>query len=173
MATTFWDDAIGVLAKVAPLLASAVGGPLAGTATSAIISALGLAPDTTPQAAAAAVVNASPDQLLALKKADADFSVAMGRLNLDRDKLVFDDRASARAREAAVKDHAPFALAVAVTCGFFGLLGAMLYHDLPTGNAAILNTMLGSLGTAWVMAMSYYFGASAPQAAAAAAAAKK
>lgn len=167
----FWTDAAGVLGKVAPMLATAVGGPLAGAATSAILGALGLAPDTTPQAAAAAVAAATPEQLFALKKADEDFALAMGRLNLDATKLSFDDRANARDREKAVKDRTPGAIAGAVTVGFFALLGLMAFRVLPPNNETILNVMLGSLGTGWTMVLSYYFGSS--NAALAAPAAKK
>ena len=39
---TIWKAAAGVLSTVAPMLATAVGGPLAGAATNAIIGALGL-----------------------------------------------------------------------------------------------------------------------------------
>ena len=62
----FWKDAKNTLGAVAPMLASAVGGPLAGAATTAIVNALGLAPDTTQEQAATAVVGATADQLIAL-----------------------------------------------------------------------------------------------------------
>jgi len=160
---SFWDDAAGVLSRVAPMLATAVGGPLAGAATSAIVSALGLSSDATPQAAAAAVVGATPEQLIALKAADQAFAEQMAKLDLDRDSLVFTDRASARAREMTVKDHAPLAIAGSVTCGFFALLALMAFRVMPAGNETILNIMLGSLGTGWTMVLSYYFGASSTQ----------
>jgi hypothetical protein len=156
-----WDDAVGVLGKVAPMLATAVGGPLAGAATSAIISALGLSPDTTAQGAAAAVIGATPDQLIALKKADEDFAVKMGQLNLDTAKLAFDDKANAREREMTIRDRTPMALGMSVTVGFFALLTMMAFHELPSANQAILNTMVGGLGTGFALVLSYYFGSSA------------
>ncbi len=159
----FWTTAGKTLGTVAPMLASAVGGPLAGAATSAIISALGLAPDTTQEAAAAAVVGANADQLLALKKADQDFAEKMAQLQIDASKLTYDDRANARARETAVRDYTPAALAAGITAGFFALLGLMAFRDLPSGNTQILNIMLGSLGAGFTMVLSYYFGASVTQ----------
>lgn len=52
-------------------------------------------------------------------------------------------------------------LTVGVTLGFFGLLFYMLKYDVPTANKDILNIMLGSLGTAWISIVGYFFGSSA------------
>lgn len=51
-------------------------------------------------------------------------------------------------------------LTVGVTLGFFGLLGYMLKEDVPAANKDILNIMLGSLGTAWISIIGYFFGSS-------------
>ena len=158
----FWKDAKNTLATVAPMLASAVGGPIAGAATSAIIGALGLSPDTTPEQAATAVVGANADQLIALRKADQAFAAQMKQLQLDADKLALGDKADARAREIAVKDHTPAVLAAGLTVGFFGLLTVMLFHAVPDGSSTLLNVMLGSLGSSFGMMVAYYYGASAP-----------
>ena len=151
----------GVLAKVAPMLASAFGGPLAGAATGAIISALGLAPDASKEAVAAAVAGATPDQLLALKRADAEFAIAMKKLDLDAAALAGKDLDSARNREVQVRDRTPAYLAYGLSGGFFGLLLFACLRGFPAENATLLNIMLGALGTAWTGAMSYYFGSSA------------
>jgi hypothetical protein len=55
-------------------------------------------------------------------------------------------------------DPAPRNLAYLLTAGFFGLLFLLCFHTAPDGNAQILNVVLGSLGTAWVGAMTYFFG---------------
>jgi hypothetical protein len=74
---------------------------------------------------------------------------------------------SARQMEiAALKQESWFAknqihlLAIAVTLGFFGLLSYMLKWDVPKENKDMLNIMLGSLGTAWVSIVGFYFGSS-------------
>jgi hypothetical protein len=155
-----WGGAKGVLGFVAPLLATAVGGPLAGTAVRAICGALGLDPNTPTEQVALAVQNATPDQLAALKTAEFQFQEQMKQLDIDAEKLGYDDRANARAREIAVKDKTPMALAVAVTVGFFSLLGVMAFVNIPIGNEAVLNIMIGALGAGWTTMLAYYFGSS-------------
>lgn len=156
----FLDIAKGVLGKIAPTLALAVGGPFAGQATQVICNALGLAPDTPQDQVATAMQSATPDQLLALKKADADFKVAMRQLDIQETQLGYDDTANARAREVAVRDWTPGLLAFGVTLGFFGLLGVLAFHDVPTSNANALTIMLGALGAAFGGVIAYYFGSS-------------
>lgn len=156
--TDFWDAAKGVLGAVAPLLATAVGGPLAGTAVSAICGALGLASTTAPEQVAAAVAGASPDQLIALRKADDDFKVQMQTLGVAAEQLVYADKSNARAREIAVRDHTPAVLAYALTLGYFGFLAVLLFHGSPPENQRALDMILGGLTTVWLGAMAYYFG---------------
>lgn len=160
MADSFWSDAGGVLSKVAPMLASAVGGPLAGAATTAIIGALGLAPDTSQQAAAAAVMSANPDQLLALKKADQDFAEKMAQLNIDTAKLGYDDRADARGREVQVKDHTPSILAYCILGGSLVAAGLVLGGRVPDGSV-LAGVVVGYLFADAKQVMAYYFGANA------------
>lgn len=160
---TFSQQALQVLRTVAPTIALAVGGPFGPIAAAAIHAALGTDPSD-PKAAEAALLNATPEQLLALKKGDQDFAVRMKELGIAEEKLAFDDTASARAREIAVKDNTPKILAYGVTVGFFGILSFLLYSGKPPGGDVIM-VMLGALGTAWTGIVAYYFGSSAGSAA--------
>ena len=156
----FLDTAKGVLGTVAPLLARAAAGPLAGQAAQFICGALGLAPNTPQDEMAAALQNATPEQLAALRKADNDFRVAMRQLDVQESQLAYGDTTDARAREVAVRDHTPALLAFGVTIGFFGLLGLLAFHDVPTSNQNALNLMLGALGASFGGVIAYYFGSS-------------
>lgn len=84
----------------------------------------------------------------------------MASLGIQEDKLVYDDIANARAREVALKDGTPAILAYAITIGFFGTLGVMLFNGKPTAGGDALLVLLGSLGTAWAGVVSFYFGSS-------------
>lgn len=152
-------DALHVLQTVAPTIAKATLGPFGGLAATAISAILGT-PPADEQATSAALLTATPDQLLALKQAENDFQVQMKSLGISAEKLVYDDIANARAREIAVKDNTPAILAYAITFGFFGTLGFMLWNGKPAVGGDALLVMLGSLGTAWAGIVSFYFGSS-------------
>ena len=51
-------------------------------------------------------------------------------------------------------------LTIVVTVGFFGLLFYMLKYEIPKANERIFDIMLGSLGTAWITMVGFYFGSS-------------
>jgi hypothetical protein len=163
-----WTDALSVLSKIAPSLASAAGGPLAGSAVTALEGVFGLHPEgdlsKRQDAVTTALAGATPETLLAVRKADQDYQSRMAELGFaDAEalsKLTNEDRDSARKRELAVRDWTPRMLACSVTIGFFGILGYMSVRSVPTGSKDMLNIMLGSLGAAWIAIVSYYFGSS-------------
>ena len=153
---------LNLVRTVAPSIASAVGGPLAGMATRAISEALLGKPDGTEQELESAVASATPEQLLALKKAEQEFAVKMRELDIDLERISNEDRDSARSREVSLRDWTPRVLAGLITVGYFGVLFWMLRFGLPnTGSSEALLVMLGALGTAWGGVVAYYFGSSA------------
>jgi len=148
--------------QVAPTIGTALGGPLAGAAVKALAGSL-LGQDGSEDEVSAALASASPDQLLALKKADQDFSARMKELDIDVFKIDAGDRDSARRREVSANDSlTPRVLAVAITLGFFGVLYYVITHGISDGSGGTTVAILvGSLGTAWTGIVSYYFGSSA------------
>jgi hypothetical protein len=164
-----------LIVKVAPMIGTALGGPLAGTAISMVEGALGCnkagGGDIAARGAAigTALQNCTGDQLLALKNADNDFALKMQALGFQDAEsiaaLAEQDRASARDREVQTKDWTPRVLALGVTIGFFGLLIFMAVRSVPVSSKDVLNILLGSLGAGWVSIVSYYFGSSSENAA--------
>ncbi len=156
-------DFSSVIKTVAPWIGTALGGPLGGMALEAAASAFGI-PDKTTEALKVAVSGASPEQMLVLKTADQKFAADMQSLGFAHiealENLSNDDRANARQREVEVKDITPTVLAYGVTLGFFAVLGAIMFADIPPSGRDVLNIMLGSLGTAWTGVVAYYFGSS-------------
>jgi hypothetical protein len=131
-------------------------------ATRAISEALLGKPDGTETELAEAAAKATPEQLLALKKAEQDFAVRMRELDVDLERIANEDRNSARDREIKTKDLTPRLLAGSITLGYFGVLFFMLLNGLPTtGGSEAMLVMLGTLGTAWGGVVAYYFGSSA------------
>jgi hypothetical protein len=153
-----------IISSVAPWIGTALGGPIGGMAVTAVSNALGLS-DKTEAGIKQALSGVTPEQMLALKEADNSFSLQMQALGFqnqkDLAKLNDDDRANARLREMTVKDRLPAILAIFVTLGFFGILAFMMNFVIPATNKDVLNILLGSLGTAWISVVSYYFGSSA------------
>jgi len=135
---------------------------LAGMATKAISEALLGKPDGSEAELMQAAAKATPEQLLALKKAEQEFEVQMRELDIDLERIAHADRDSARNREIKTKDLTPKILAGFVTAGYFGVLFYMLRNGLPQhGGSEAMLVMLGTLGTAWGGIMAYYFGSSA------------
>ncbi len=156
------DAILNLVRTVAPSLASAVGGPLAGMAVRTISEALLGKPDGTEDELAQAAAKATPEQLLALKKAEQDFAVKMRELDIDLERIANADRDSARNREVKTRDWTPRLLAGLITAGYFGALFYMLRNGLPQhGGSEAMLVMLGTLGTAWGGVVAYYFGSSA------------
>lgn len=152
-----------LLGTVAPTIATALGGPLAGLATKGIIGALNLGPDAGEAEISAALAGATPDQLLAIKKADQQFALDMERLGVDLERIAAGDRDSARQREIQIRDKIPGILAVLTVGGFFLILGAMSW-GLVSGNVTKSEAfliMLGVLGAMTKDIYSYYYGSSA------------
>lgn len=159
-----WKGAIG---KVAPWLAATLGGPAAGVGVDVLCKALGMEPspeNAKKIAEQAAAGSLTGEQYLALKKAESDCELRMKELDYaslkDLESLAVDDRKDARNREIQLRDRMPAVLAVIVTLGFFGLLFYLMKWAPPESNKDVLNIMLGSLGTAWISVVSYYFGSS-------------
>lgn len=149
-----------LIGSVAPTIATALGGPVAGLAVKAISGALFGHDSATEDEIRTVLANPTGDQLAALKKIDADFAVQMKALDIDLERIAAGDRASARDMQKETKDWIPRALAVSVTVGFFAILLYMLIYGLPTtGNEALL-LLLGALQTAWGGIIAFYFGSS-------------
>lgn len=153
----------GMVKTIAPGIATALGGPLAGNAVKYLEDAV-LGPDQPrgdDKVLAAALQAATPEQLLALKKADQDFTLNMQKIGVDLEKLDADDRDSARKREIAVKDWIPGVLAVGITFGVFYTVYYVTHFPIPPDNKDMVVGLLEMMKTAWAIGViGYYFGSS-------------
>lgn len=149
-----------LLGQIAPTLATALGGPMAGLAVKTLSNVLLGNESGDADAISEALKSATPEQLADVKKIDADFKVRMKELEIDLERISSGDRDSARKREMSVGDHTPKILAAGITLGFFGCLFWMFVYGVPkNGNEALL-LMLGALQTAFTGVIAYYFGSS-------------
>jgi len=150
-------DWIDTLEKLAPTVASALSSPVAGMAVGALESALGMSADDVKKTVESGKLTG--EQVAALQQAEIAVQAKAQELGLDFAKLTNEDRASAREMQKAVKSWVPSFLAIAVTVGFFGILVGLMMGKID--QAAEVDIMLGSLGTAWTGIVAFYFGSSA------------
>ena len=149
-----------VIAGVAPALATALGGPLAGTAVREIASKVLGNPNASEADIEAAILANNPETLVKLRELDQTFAIKMRELGIELEKVDASDRDSARTREIAVKDWTPQVLAVAVITSFMILMFAMFKGVIPEANKDAFNILIGVLGGAVAQILSYYFGSS-------------
>ena len=145
------------LSQVAPTIATALGGPLAGLAVEAVSKAIGVSPDETQKLLDNGKMSA--DQIAQVKLAEVDLQKQAQSLGLDFEKLATDDRKSARDMESVTRSWVPGVLAFVITGGFFGILLSLMYGAVAKTDEIMI--MLGSLGTAWTGVVGFYFGSSA------------
>lgn len=161
-----WKDIGKSIASVAPALSTALlgagpAGMIAGGAIKVLTSFLGLQEDARPEDVVARINALTPDKYVELNKADLDFKKSLADAGVNLEQIAAADRDSARRNQAATLNKTPDLLMFLLTLGFFGLLWLMWYKPPAEGSKDLLNTMVGTLGTAWVGGTTYFFGSSA------------
>jgi hypothetical protein len=146
------------LEQIAPTIATALGGPLAGLAVEAVSKALGVSTDDAKELMDTGKMSA--DQIAQVKVAEIELQKQAQALGLNFEQLAVDDRKSAREMQTSTHSLIPPVLSILVTAGFFGILAYLMVKPADTGNTPLM-IMLGSLGTAWTGIIAFYFGSSA------------
>jgi len=150
----------GIVGTVAPTLAAALGGPLAGAATKAISQAVLGKDDGGKPDIVAALATGDTSVLVKLKEAENAFAMKMEELGIDLEKIAAADRDSARKREATVGDNMPRILAVMIITAFISMIFAVLL-GLSHVEGALAGTLIGYLSAKAEQVVTYYFGSSA------------
>lgn len=163
MAKVDWKKVVGA---VAPTIATALGGPLAGVAIKTLATQFLGKPDATEDEVAQAVASADPQTLLRLKEIDAEFKKAMLDAGVKLEEIAAADRNSARQREIQTHDvWTPRFIAATVIGGFLFCVWAVfsghiegLKDPLVIGT---IGTLIGYTSAKADQVVSYYFGSSA------------
>jgi len=145
-----------LIGSVAPTLGTALGGPMGGMAANMIADVLGCKNE--PKEIQKAINNATPEQMLELKKAEADFEVKMKELEVDVFKLETADIQDARGKFS--KDWTARIIGVLVVGGFMGYIFLVTIQPPEQNSEALINLVLGYLGGLASAIISFYFGAS-------------
>lgn len=141
--------------------------PGGDVAVSALGKILNLKSGATLDDAGLALMNATPEQRLALQQEENRHEESLKQMGIASSKefeqLAVTDRASARDMQVKNKSWIPPALALFITTGFFGILAAMFRYEPPQTAHDALMLLLGALGGAWTSVVAYYFGSSSGQ----------
>jgi hypothetical protein len=146
------------LKTIAPTIATALGGPLAGMAVEAISSAIGIDPKDVKQTIAEGKLSA--DQIASIKTAEIELKARAQELGLDFAKLAVEDRKSARDMQVATRSLVPPLLAVLVTVAWGLVQYFLLTHVIEPSMRELIARVLGTLDGALMLVLSFYFGSS-------------
>ena len=161
--TKILDVAGPILRMVAPTIATALGGPLAGAGAKFLTDALlpgNESPSDTDLISALQV--ADPATLAKLKEIDAAFKVEMKKLDIDIIKIDAADRDSARTREQTLGGWSNPILASIVILGFFAAAYMVLSGGSGTdpASATLVGAIIGYISAKADQVVAYYFGSS-------------
>lgn len=158
-----------IVSGIAPVLGTALGGPLGRMAMSAVATAVTGNPAATEKQIASAFDSMTPETLTALKKCENDFAVRIKELDIDVDKLHAADTADARKAGAERAKSATWwmepVLALLAVGGFFAACGGLIYvatQNLTLDPQAhdIIVMLLGVLAAKFSDVYGYFFGSS-------------
>ena len=145
-----------IIGAVAPTLGTAIGGPMGGMAANMIADVLGVPNDQ--KSIETAIQNATPEQMLELKKAEQAFEVQMKELDVDVFKLEVADKQNARSMFS--KDWTARIIGLFTIGGFLGYIFLVTLQPPEQNSEALINLVLGYLGGLASAIISFYFGAS-------------
>ncbi len=157
-----------LIGRVAPVIGTALGGPLGGVATGFLLKALKI--EAKPGDAgvedkiAAATEKETPEVVAALKRAEYDFKLESDRIQVELERVHAGDRASARKREAKVGGSTINWIAGAIVAGFFFVVSIVMFGEEAAENPtrwALIGTIVGYASAKCDSVVSYYFGSSA------------
>lgn len=151
-----WTD---TLKSLAPTVATALGGPLAGAAITALGDLFGISEPTQEKIGKLFTDGQiSAEHLSELRKLEMDYQNQEKERGFKYAELEFKDVDSARKMRVESHSFYPEVLSTIVTAGFFTILGLMM-HDKTLAESSPLMIMLGSLGAAFGAVINFWLGA--------------
>jgi len=147
------------LKTIAPLLGTALAGPLGGAAASFMADKLGV-PDKTVKAVSELLQSGqmSPEQIAGIKQAELEFQKFLETNKIDLARLNVENTRDARDMQKVTRSSTPAVLSYFVTGGFFAILITMLAMEIKPSEPLLI--MLGSLAAAFGGAVNFWLGSS-------------
>ena len=114
--------------------------------------------ENNPKSIEQALANATPEQLIEIKKAEKEFEAKMKELDVDLYKLETAEKQHARGMFS--KDWTARIIGIAMVGGFLGYIFLVTLQPPEQNSEALINLVLGYLGGLASAVISFYFGAS-------------
>ncbi len=147
------------LLKLAPTVATALGGPLAGLATSALANALGVDPAKVNDIMQSGQMTG--EQIAAIKVAELELKKHESDNGFKFAELDVRDRESARAMQVANKSYTPEILSWLIVTATLVLEGYVLIAGIPSqASDIVVGRVLGTLDTAFITVLAFWLGTS-------------
>ena len=146
------------LKSIAPTIATAMGGPLAGMAVEAISKAIGVDPSEVQNTINSGKMTA--DQIASLQTAEIALKARAQEMGLDFEKLAVADRASARQMQISTNSFVPPALSIMIVVAWSAVQYFLLTHVIDPSMRELIARVLGTLDGALMLVLSFYFGSS-------------
>jgi hypothetical protein len=157
-------DIKGILRSAAPMLGAAIGGPFGSIAAAVVAKALGLPEDAKPDDLPAAMAQATPEQIAALRAADQAFEVRMKELGFANAEklaaLAVDNTKDARDMQRQTRSLVPALLTGVTVAGFFVLLIGAAAGAFVLQGSDVLMLLLGVLARETASVYNFWLGSS-------------
>lgn len=158
-----------ILGAVAPTVASALGGPMAGLATHTLGKVLlgkdGASEDEITQFILA---NQNPELFAKialaeheLKRQENELGLKFERIAFERDRMHVDDRISARSMAKVTRAVAQGWITAGVLAAMIAMTVALFIIDIPEDNRSVVYIIIGALAGSMTQVMNFWFGSSA------------
>jgi len=145
--------------SIAPTIASALGGPLAGLAVEAVSKAIGVEPEKVQDTINSGKLTA--DQIASIQQAEIQLKTKAQELGLNFEQLAVSDRKSARDMQISTHSFVPPLLSVMIVVAWSLIQYFLLTHVIDPSMRELIARVLGTLDGALMLVLSFYFGSSA------------
>lgn len=150
-----WKNIVGA---VAPVLGTALGGPLGGIAGKFLADKLGVSSEDLPDA----IAGATPETMLQIKNAEYEFKTKMKELGIQEEQLHVQDRGSARDLAKSTTLVPQSIIATVFITGFIVILYVVFTGELSFSDTQVMlaNVLLGILSAGVMQILNFFFGSS-------------
>lgn len=149
-----------IVRTVAPALATALGGPLAGTAVRALSEKLLGRPDGSVEEVEAVLATATTEQIIELKRLDKDFKSTLLDAGIKLEELEEQSRTRATNMFVATRDPTVSILTVSIVVVWGVVQWALFTRAVPQDSHDMIARMLGTLDAALMAVLYFWFGSS-------------